>query len=138
MTDDDHLANQWNGERILASACKFLTDGGENELAGLLAIGALEVRESENSDFFGGAQRCLDLYFLAPRALYEILESDDQWDERGAAISRAISAVIPPHLNRGMTYTRAALLDPPDDWRSQYGAERPRAAVDDESRVLEP
>jgi hypothetical protein len=137
MSDDANLASQWNGERILASACKFLTDGDESELAAVLATGALEVQESESSDFFGASQRCLDLYFLAPRALYEILESDDQWDERGAAISRAISAVIPPHLNRGMTYTRAALLDPPQDWRSQYGAERPHAAVEEERPVLE-
>src|SRR6266545_5512385 len=101
MTEDGNLANHWNGERILASACKFLTDGGENELAAVLATGALEVRERVGDDVFGGTQHYLDLYFLAPRALYEILESDDQWNEQGEAISRAISAVIPPHVTRG-------------------------------------
>ena len=60
----------------------------------------MEVREREGDDFFGGTQHYIDLYFLAPRALYEILEADDQWDQRADAISRAISAVIPPNLGR--------------------------------------
>src|SRR6478736_5816589 len=98
MTEDGSLGNRWNGERILASACKFLMDGGEDDLAGILATGELEVHERKGDDFFGGTQNYLDLHFLAPRELYEILESDDQWDERGAAISRAITAVIPPQL----------------------------------------
>jgi len=41
--------------------------------------GALEVHKRV-SDFFGIEQESLDLYILAPRPLYEVLESDDNWD----------------------------------------------------------
>jgi hypothetical protein len=120
MTDESSLRH---GEQILASACRFLAEGGENELARLMATGALAARpRTELDPFFGDERTCLHLDFVAPRALYEALDADPQWDDRAAALWNAIDAVVPAGYVGGRRYVRAALIDPPDDWRNQYAA----------------
>jgi hypothetical protein len=76
--------------------------------------------EKGNDPFFGQERGCLDLHFIAPRALYEVLDADPQWDEAAAAIWGAIDAVIPAGYVRGRTWVRAALIDPCDDWRREF------------------
>ena len=94
--ENSSLVEQRHGEQILASACRFLAEGGEDELAGFLAKGALAARpRTELHPFFGDERSCLDLDFVAPRALYEALDADPQWDERAAALWNAIDAVVP-------------------------------------------
>ncbi|HYX77315.1 MAG TPA: hypothetical protein VE757_09075, partial [Gaiellaceae bacterium] len=81
--ENPSLVERQHGEQILASACRFLAEGGEHELAALLAIGALAARpRTELDPFFADERICLDLDFVAPRALYEALDADRQWDER--------------------------------------------------------
>jgi hypothetical protein len=129
MSNESSLVEQQRGEQILASACRFLDEGGDRELAALLATGALAVLERAEEDIlFAGLERCLlDLHLIAPRRLYRVFDADPQWDEKAAALSDAIEAVIPPGYFLGRTYFRAALIDPPADWRTEYGARRPRA-----------
>jgi hypothetical protein len=125
------LMEQQRGEQILASACRFLDEGGEGDLAELLASGALAALERTEEDilFAGLERRLLDLHLIAPRQLYVVLGADPQWDETAATLWGAIEAVIPPGYFLGRTYVRAALIDPPEDWRREYGATRPRADV---------
>lgn len=122
-SDKAPLVEQQHGEQILASACRFLAEGGERELAELLATGALAAHQrTEQDPFFGVERNCLDLDFVAPRALYEALDADPQWDERSAALWQAIDAVIPAGHESRRRYVRAALIDPPEDWRNEYSA----------------
>jgi hypothetical protein len=128
MSDKSSLFEQ-RGEQILASACRFLVEGGDRELAALLATGALAayVRTEEDIFLAGLEQTFLDLHLIAPRTLCVVLDEDPQWDEKAATLWDAIRAVIPPGYSLGRTYVRAALIVPPEDWRREYGASRPLA-----------
>jgi hypothetical protein len=48
-----------------------------------------------------------------------VLDANIQWDENAATLWGAIEAVIPPGYFLGRTYLRAALIDPPEDWRRE-------------------
>src|SRR5262245_25486023 len=113
---ESSLVEQQRGEQILASACRFLVEGGDRQLAGLLATGALAVRERIEEDilFVGLERSFLDLHLIAPRPLYEVLDGDSQGDEEAATLRGAMEAVIPPGYFLGRTYVRAALIDPPE------------------------
>jgi hypothetical protein len=97
MSDKSSLVEQQRGEQILASACRFLDEGGDQDLAALLAMGALaaHVRTEEDILFAGMEQSFLDLHLIAPRTLYVVLDEDPQWDEKAATLWGAIKAVIP-------------------------------------------
>ena len=117
------------GERLLASACKFLRDGGDDDLARLLASCSATVNVGQSVTFFGDSDAVLDIHMIAPREAFDVLDADHgSWpDEQQDKLFRAIDAVITPPMRRGSLTVRAALIEPADDWRSEYGATKPRA-----------
>jgi hypothetical protein len=131
------------GEIVLASACSFLKDGGREDLARLLATCALHVDYTITQGFAGAEWQSVDLAFTAPHAAYEVLTPDEDSFGRAvdesdyAVVRRAIEAVVPPPISVGAWHVRAALIDPPEDWRSEYGVQSPAQSAFGEPRAIE-
>jgi hypothetical protein len=127
--NSDLLEEPRAGERLLASACRFLADGGDEDLARLLATCSARVRPMEEPLLFGGGSNTvLEIFLTAPRQAYDVLTAndDDQWagDDRCETIYRALRAPLPKNISHRITVL-AELVEPEDDWRSTYGAMKP-------------
>jgi hypothetical protein len=125
----DVLEDPKAGDRLLASACRFLADGGNDDLACLLATCSARVRPIEEPNLFGGgSQTVLEIFITAPRLAYDTLTGTerDEWtdDQRSETIYRALQAPIPPNITHRIQVL-AELIEPDEDWRAAYGATKP-------------
>lgn len=125
----DLLEEPRAGERLLASACRFLAEGGNDDLARLLATCSARVRPVEEALLFGGGTNTvLEIFITAPRQAYDVLTQtdDDRWSDAGPGdeIHRALRALLPQNISHRITVL-AELIEPEDDWRSAYGASKP-------------
>ena len=124
----DVLESSKAGDRLLASACRFLADGGNDDLARLLATCSARVRPIKEPNLFcEGSQTVFEIFITAPRHAYDILTSnDDEWasDERSETIYRALRAPLPKNLTSRIEVL-AELIEPIEDWRAAYGAAKP-------------
>lgn len=105
-------------DQLLASAARFLVDGGQEDAASVLLSCSLEVWESGDHWLTGDEMSfALHVELVGPRAAYEILSKDNQPITQ--SIRRAIGAVLPADLYIKHLTARAKLVDIDPDWRSE-------------------
>jgi hypothetical protein len=121
---DELIDDPQAGEKLLASGCRFLREGGDESLARLLASCSARVCVSTAPGIFG-QQVTLRVYITAPREAYDRLTSyqGDEWtdDEGAKEIFRAIAAFVPPGVSHHV-HVLAELIEPAAGWRAEYGA----------------
>lgn len=103
---------------ILASAARFLVDGGEEDAASVLLSCSLEYWPSGDTGFVGDeVHEALHVKLTGPRAAFEIL-SDGKHPTR-RAIYRAIEAVLPDQTYIKHFVARAEHLEIDSNWREE-------------------
>jgi len=106
------------GELILASAVKFLIDGGDNEAALALIPCSIEFRHRG----YDGPDTFVDIIVAGPRASYDMMRNwqyGQAHDPDAAMIRDAVLAHL-PHGRRCEDYiVRAALVTPDPAWRTE-------------------
>lgn len=103
-------------ERLLASAVRFLIDGGENVAANVLLSCSLDRWIVESFGF----QEVVDkiaIKLTGPRAAYEILNNEKHQIRQ--AVEHALGACIQENENIGYITVHAELIDIDLDWRSE-------------------
>jgi hypothetical protein len=123
-TPDPHeeTAKAWLApdDALLASAARFLIDGGEEDAASVLLSCTLTIDESADELFsLSGSEvyQQLDVRLTGPRAAYDILDNADH--EVTVQVRRAIGALLPPDafLRSLSAYCELTEIDP--DWRTE-------------------
>lgn len=99
-------------EQFLASAARFLIEGGENDVALLLTACRLTLTWDRDSY---GTQAIAHL--TGPRAMYDAWNSFDSEVRR--AVDNAFGAIAPGDISNVYTLVRAEIIDPDSDWRTQ-------------------
>ena len=103
--------------QLLASAAKFLIDGGEEDAASVLLACTLSVWTSGDSWYVGDETHyAVHLEVTGPRAAYDALTSAGPV---GQAINRALDATLPTGFYVKHRDVKAALIDLDPDWRSE-------------------
>jgi hypothetical protein len=98
-----------DNDLLLASAARFLIDGGEEEAASVLLSCALSWDCTEDNDPWWGNKPHyeLDVTVIGPRSAYEILGNREH--EITVQVRRAIDAVIPSNTSLGDFLAQAGL-----------------------------
>ncbi len=112
MTDRD------DEDVILASAARFLIDGGEEDAASVLLSCALEFWPSGDTYYAGDeTHQALHVKLTGPRTAYEIL--NDQSHSTTQAIQRALHAVLPgnTYIKHVTAHVHHIAIDP--NWREE-------------------
>jgi hypothetical protein len=105
-------------DRILASAARFLVDGGEHDAANMLLACSLEVWESGDTWWAGDELlSALHVSVSGPRSAYEAL-SDDESAIRESG-ERALGAVLPANTYIRHFTAHATLIDIDPEWRTE-------------------
>jgi hypothetical protein len=125
---------------VLASACRFLAEGGDLEEAAMLATCEIDV--SFNFD------ETATVTIFCPRRVFDVLDSasdgpepymDEGWGRKERArseIERALRAVMPPpYTLRAPIGIRARLFSANDGWRERL-IDEIRARLEPERREL--
>lgn len=108
----------FNEDVLLASAARFLVDGGQEDAASVLLACSLAVYESGDTWYVGDeTHRALHVEIHGPRAAYDAL--GDEQSAVGQAIRRAISAVLPSQTYVKHFSVHAELIDVDPDWRME-------------------
>ena len=103
---------------LLASAARFLIDGGEENAANLLLACELRIWESGDTWWVGDEQHfALHVELSGPRVAYDAM--NDEQNVLGQAIRRALGAVLPSDTYIKHFTTRGLLLDVDPEWRSE-------------------
>lgn len=103
---------------VLASAARFLVDGGEEDAASVLLSCALEFWRSGDTWHVGDETHdALHVKLTGPRAAYEILNDSSHPTTR--AIRRALEAVLPEqtYLKHFTVHVQHVAIDP--TWRDE-------------------
>ena len=103
---------------VLASAARFLVDGGEEDAASVLLSCALEFWRSGDTWYVGDeTHEALHVKLTGPRAAYEIL--NDSGHPTTRAIRRALEAVLPAqtYLKHFTVHVQHVAIDP--NWRDE-------------------
>lgn len=105
-------------DQTLASAARFLIDGGEEDAANVLLSCELEYWQSGDTWYSGDeVLHALHVSLTAPRAAYDILTNKSH--PITAAIRRALEAVLPGNTYIKHFTVHAQLIDIDPDWRSE-------------------
>lgn len=103
---------------LLASAARFLIDGGEEDAANVLLACELAIWESGDTWYVGDeVHAALHVELAGPRVAYDAL-SDEQ-SALGEAIRRALRAVLPSDTYIKHFTVRGQLLEIDPEWRSE-------------------
>ena len=103
-------------ERFLASAIRFLIDGGEDFAANVLLSCSLD-RWVVESFYFNEEVDKIALKLTGPRATYEILNNKKHPIRQ--AVEHAFNACIQENESIGYITVHAELIDIDPDWRSE-------------------
>jgi hypothetical protein len=101
---------------LLASAARFLIDGGDNEAANVLLFCELQIEAVYWAEQYDDKQH-VSLKLTGPRAAYQILK-DVQHPITDAILS-AILAVIPLDVYLGKLTAKAELIEIDPEWRTE-------------------
>lgn len=99
-------------ERFLASAARFLIEGGENDAAFLLTACRLTLSWDKES-----YQPQITAHLTGPRAMYDAWNSFDSEFRR--AVDNAFGAILPGDILSIYTVVRAEIVESDSDWRVQ-------------------
>jgi hypothetical protein len=117
-SDPDIDAYLASDDVLLASAARFLIDGGEEDAASVLLSCHL-TREGSGDTWWQGDKtlHALDVRLYGPRAAYDILVNPEH--EVTVQVQRAIEAVIPhdTYLKHFSVHMELVEVDP--DWRTE-------------------
>jgi hypothetical protein len=103
---------------LLASAARFLIDGGEEDAASVVLSCSLEVWESGDSWYVGDETVwALHITLTGPRSAYGILT--DKSHEVTVQITKALEAVLPHDRYIKHLTAHAELLEIDPDWRTE-------------------
>lgn len=103
---------------FLASAARFLIDGGQEDAASVLLSCSLWVEDdSEVSPYTGEQFSEIRVYLTAPRAAYDILVRDDHPITK--ACHRAFKALVPHGDTLKSISVRSELLEINPNWRNE-------------------
>jgi hypothetical protein len=102
---------------LLASAVRFLIDGGEEDAASVLLSCSLSLDVHDDGWWGGKPAYVLDVTLIGPRDAYEILNKLDH--EVTVQVRRAFEAVIPPDTGLGDISAQAGLVEIDPDWRTE-------------------
>jgi hypothetical protein len=114
----DNMADTAEYDIVLASAARFLVDGGEEDAASVLLSCSLEFWPSGDSWFVGDeCHEALHVKLTGPRTAYEIL--NDSNHSTTQAIQRALLAVLPEqtYLKHFTMHAQHVSIDP--NWREE-------------------
>lgn len=103
---------------VLASAARFLVDGGEEDAASVLLSCSLEFWRSGDTWYVGDeVHEALHVKLTGPRAAYEIL--NDSSHPTTQAIRRALGAVLPEqtYVKHFTAHVQHVAIDP--NWRDE-------------------
>jgi very-short-patch-repair endonuclease len=108
----------YDGDRLLASAARFLIDGQEEDAANVLLSCALDVWESGETWYQGDERLCaVHIELSGPRTAYDILNN---WDHPiTKAVRRALDAVLPTHTYIKHFAVAAELMNLDPRWREE-------------------
>jgi hypothetical protein len=116
MPPENTSAEISKDDRILASAARFLIDGGEEDAASVLLSCSLDVWASGDIWFAGDeVHSALHVKLTGPRAAYEVLS--DSSHEIAVQVQRALDAVLPADTYIKHFTVHAELIDIDPDWR---------------------
>ncbi len=105
-------------DRVLASAARFLIEGGEEDLASILLSCSIAIWESGDTWYVGDETHfALHITITGPRAAYDLFTDDRS--EQGDAIRRALRAVLPPDTYIKHLTPQAELIAIDADWRQE-------------------
>jgi hypothetical protein len=103
---------------LVASAARFLIDGGEYDAASVLLACTMRVEESGDSWYVGDeTHHALHIEVHGPRAAYDALQSPESL--LGKAIRRALQAVLPSDTYIKHFTVHAELVEIDSDWRKE-------------------
>ncbi len=105
------------GEQLLASATRFLIDGGEDDAASILLACSIRVWAGDGGWSDGEWIENVSIDLEGPRSVYEIFQGND--DPTKEALRRALEAVLPSGYWLWRLSCRAALLDLDPGWRTE-------------------
>lgn len=112
------MSNQFDSDRLLASAARFLIDGGEDDAASVLLSCSLDVYGSGDHWMDGDRQlSAVGVNLSGPRVAYDILK--DGSNPITEAIRRALEAVLPSDTYWRHIDVQAELLDIDPGWRTE-------------------
>jgi hypothetical protein len=103
---------------VLASAARFLVDGGEEDAASVLLSCSLEFWRSGDTWYVGDeTHEALHVKLTGPRAAYEIL--NDSSHPTTQAVRRALQAVLPEqtYVKHFTVHVQQVAIDP--NWRDE-------------------
>jgi hypothetical protein len=103
--------------RLLASAVRFLIDGGEEDAASMLLSAQLTIWPSGDSWYDGDeVSYAAHIQLEAPRPIYEAMDVETV---AGASIRKALEAVLPPKFYIKHFTVTGALVELDPDWRAE-------------------
>ncbi len=112
------MSDGLNDDIILATAARFLIDGGEEDAASVLLSCALESWPSGDTWYVGDeTHEALHMKLTGPRAAYDIL--NDAGHSTTQAIQRALEAVLPEktYIKHFTVHVEHIAIDP--NWREE-------------------
>jgi very-short-patch-repair endonuclease len=108
----------YDGDRLLASAARFLIDGQEEDAANVLLSCSLDVWESGETWYQGDERLCaVHVEHTGPRMAYDILNNRDHPITK--AVLRALEAVLPTHTYIKHFAVAAELMSLDPRWREE-------------------
>ncbi|MBI2764630.1 MAG: hypothetical protein HYX53_01825 [Chloroflexi bacterium] len=106
-----------SGSQLLASAVRFLIDGGEEDIASFLLSAKLAVWESGDTGYDGDETiHAVHLELEVPRPVYDAMESRST---PGQAVRKAIDAVLPSQFYVKHFNVKGVLVDLDPDWQAE-------------------
>jgi len=105
--------DQMTNDQLLASAIRYLIDGGDEAEANVLLPCSLDYHIE--SEYFEGVN--LHIVLSGPRASYDILKNEG--NPITGSIWNAISAILPEDCGIGILSARAEIVDVGPNWRSE-------------------
>jgi hypothetical protein len=112
-------ANQETDDRLLASAARFLIDGGEEDAAHVLLSCSIAFDLTEDVDFYNQPKGTYygDVHIQGPRSAYNVL--NDEGNPISESIIHAIKAVTPDHIRLSRFIIKAEIIDIDPNWRNE-------------------
>lgn len=104
-------------ERLLASAARFLIDGGEEDAANVLLSCSLDTWTIDSIWGSEGLYEKIAIKLTGPRAAYEILNDNEHPIRK--AVEHAFGALIAEHTTIGYISVHAESIDIDPNWRSE-------------------
>jgi hypothetical protein len=105
-------------DEVIASAAKFLIEGGEDNAASVLLACSIESLEVEEQSYWRGTTGFgFAVWLRGPQAAYAVLA--DEAHPIHDAVREAIKAVLPPNTWLAHLGVRAELMPISADWREE-------------------